>query len=175
MGSQTAMEPIYIPQLTKAPERTEVIPFREMLPEIETLTPVQGKMQITHHGNYLEVIARAETIITLTCHRCLQQYNSRLTINTSELIWLTDDGDMDPDLIEQEGTLEDLVETLPRTGYFDPTTWLYEQLCLEIPQRQLCGQTCSGIPAPAEEPTTAAPIDQRWASLEALRARLPGQ
>lgn len=170
------MNPIYIPQLLRAPQQTETLEVQDYLPGLETLTPVNGNLQITHHGNYLEVSAQAETIITLTCDRCLQQYNYRLAVEPTEIIWL-DDAVEDPnDLpLEREITLEELVETLPTNGYFHPNEWLYEQLCLEIPQRKLCDQQCSGIqisntlppPQPSSKP------DGRWASLEALKQNLP--
>jgi uncharacterized protein len=173
------MEAIYIPQLAKAPNQTETIEFQEHLPGLETLTPVQGQLRISHRGNYIEIAAQAETIITLTCDRCLQRYNHRLVINTSELIWL-EEGANDPNAypLEREIALEDLVETLPPNGYFDPAEWLYEQLCLEIPQRQLCDQQCEGIQLNDMQPNAAQPRasigDRRWASLEALRNQLSG-
>jgi uncharacterized protein len=167
------MEPIYIPQLAKAREGTEIIEFEEFLPDLETLTPVRGRMRVKHQGNYLEVSAQAEAIVTLTCHRCLKQFNYRLKINPSELIWLdvaAEQPDREP--LERETALEDLVETLPPHGYFQPGEWLYEQLCLEIPFRQLCESQCPGIqvaPAGAGEPAA----DRRWAALEALKGQLP--
>ncbi|UBF24787.1 YceD family protein [Kovacikia minuta CCNUW1] len=166
------MEAIYIPRITRAPQQTEVIDFDEIIPGLETLTPVHGRLQVTHQGNYLEVSAQVETIITLTCHRCLQQYNYRLAIAPAELIWLDDTSNQaDPVPLDQDISLDDLVETLPPNGYFDPTTWLYEQLCLEIPQRQLCDQACQGIPLP--ETSGVQPSgDRRWASLEALKQQL---
>lgn len=169
------MEAIYIPRLTKAPQQTEVVPFNQAISGLETLTPVEGQVKVTHHGNYLEVSGSAEAIITLTCHRCLQQYNYRLAIAPSELIWLDDAADhIDPLLLDRDIASEDLVETLSPQGYFDPETWIYEQLCLEIPQRQLCDQTCQGIqPVVSEQPQRT--IDQRWASLEALRQQFPNQ
>ena len=42
------MDAIYIPQLTKAPQQTEVIDFNEAIPGLETLTPVQGQLRVTH-------------------------------------------------------------------------------------------------------------------------------
>ena len=45
-------------------------------------------MSIRHGGTFLEILAQAETIVTLTCDRCLQNYNYRLSIDTSEIIWL---------------------------------------------------------------------------------------
>ncbi len=166
------MDEIYIPQLKKAPHQTEIIQFKEFLPGSETLTPVQGQLAVTHQGNYLEVLAQAETIITLTCHRCLQQYNHRLETQASELIWL-DETANEPEIgpLEREVAVEDLVETLPPQGYFDPGRWLYEQLCLAIPQRQLCDQQCPGI-VPQGELAPTATIERRWVALEALRKSL---
>ncbi len=170
------MEAIYIPQLTKAPERTEVVEVEDFLPGLETLTPVRGQVKVQHHGNYLEVAGKAETIITLTCHRCLQQYNHRLMIDTSELIWLDETANQPYDgPLEREVAVEDLIETLSPQGYFYPSEWLYEQLCLEIPQRQLCEAECAGIPAdkPTVNKTPEKAVDRRWASLEALKKQIP--
>lgn len=167
------MEPIYIPRLTKAPERTEVIKIDEFIPGMETLTPVRGRMQVSHKGNYLEVSAVAEAIITLNCHRCLQQYNHRLSVKTSEMIWLDESAEQpDTGPLERETPLEDLVETLPPQGYFQPDVWLYEQLCLAIPPRQLCDRNCQGISqtdTSVSEPAT----DRRWAGLENIKRQLP--
>ncbi|MBV8884949.1 MAG: DUF177 domain-containing protein [Chroococcidiopsidaceae cyanobacterium CP_BM_RX_35] len=167
------MEAIYIPQLTKLREQTEVIQVQEFLPGLATLTPVRGLVKVQHHGNYLQVSARAETIMTLTCHRCLQQYNHRLEVNASEMIWLEETADRPYDgPLEREVALEDLVETLPPQGYFYPAEWLYEQFCLETPHRQLCDMQCVGIQtAPTSESEQTA--DRRWASLEALKKQLP--
>lgn len=166
------MEAIYIPQLLKAPEKTETIQVQEFLQDLETLTPVRGWIKAKHCGNYLEVSAAAETIITLTCHRCLQQYNHRLVVDTSEIIWLDEAAEQtDMLLVEREIAMEDLVETLPPRGFFEPSQWLYEQLCLELPQRQLCDAKCSGI-QPENNDAATALIDKRWASLQALKKDL---
>lgn len=166
------MESIYIPRLIRAPERTEVCEVRDYLNGLETLTPVQGEVRVTHNGNYLAVEGQAETIVTLTCDRCLQQYNHRLIIHPSELIWLEDEPDEADDTpLEREITLEELVETLPPDGYFYPNKWLYEQLCLEIPQRKLCDQKCPGIQVGDHPPSLPHRSDRRWASLEAWKER----
>lgn len=167
------MDPIYIPQLTKLPEQKEVLQVQEFLPGLQTLTPVRGQMRVTHHGNYLEVSAQAEAIVTLTCHRCLQQYNHRLVVDTSEIIWLDESADQPYNgPLEREVALEDLIEKLLPQGYFYPSEWLYEQLCLELPQRQLCDAQCAGI-QPAIQQGLERPTDRRWASLEALKKQLP--
>ncbi len=168
------MEAIYIPHLLKKPEQTEVMHFEELLLDLETLTPVRGSVRVSHRGNYLEVAAKAETIVTLTCDRCLKQYNHRLAVNTSEVIWLEEaTNQVDAGPLEVEVPVEDLVETLPPHGYFHPSEWLYEQMCLELPHRKLCDRQCPGIQLtePAHSQPTA---DRRWASLEALKRQLPG-
>jgi uncharacterized protein len=167
------MEAIHIPGLLKRPEQTDVIQFNEFLEGLESLTSVRGRLQVTHQGNYLEVSAKAETIITLTCDRCLQQYNHRLALDASEMVWLDESADQpDSGPLERETSLEELVETLPPQGYFQPDAWLYEQLCLAMPPRQLCDQNCPGIPINDEG--SASPKDRRWAALEALKRQLPG-
>lgn len=168
------MDAIYIPQLTRAPDQTETIQINGRLDGLETLTPVQGTVQVTHHGNYLEVLGEAETIMTLTCDRCLQQYNHRLLLQTSEIIWLEEPVEStESDLAEHELSYDELVESLPPQGYFHPDQWLYEQLCLEIPPRKLCDEECGGIELSDALPT-AAPlvIDHRWASLEAIKKQM---
>jgi uncharacterized protein len=166
------MEAIYIPRLTHLPERTETITFKEILSDLPTLTPVQGVLKVAHQGNYLEVATQAETIVTLTCHRCLQQFNHRLSVSTSELIWLTEPDDSSTELpTDRDLSLDDLVESLPPNGHFEPATWLYEQLCLAIPQRQICDQQCVGIEVKTSDSQPTG--DRRWASLESLKRQLP--
>ena len=92
------METLYIPQILKALNQKIEIPLEETIEEINTLTPIRGNMKVRHGGTFLEVTIDAETIITLTCDRCLKQYNHRLVLNTSELIWLDKNADEFEDL-----------------------------------------------------------------------------
>ncbi len=163
------MTPIYIPSLLKAPNKTEEVSFHERLPNLNTLTPVQGIVQVTHGGNFLRVQGSAEAIVTLTCDRCLNQYNHRLVSNTSEIIWLETSNTAQELEPERELSVDELVETLSPMGQFHPGDWIYEQLCLAIPQRQLCDSGCGGI---SWESSTPNPTDSRWASLEKFRENL---
>lgn len=171
------MEAIHIPQLKKAPQQTECQTFRQMLPQLQTLTPVQGTIQVTHADTYLEVQGTADTIITLTCDRCLQHYNHRLSFDTQELIWLAHPPQLAEIPDEREVLTEDLVETLPPQGIFHPETWVYEQLCLAIPFQNLCDRNCPGIELPTTDAnTTSDPtpdVDYRWAALAKLKEQLP--
>ncbi|GAP94987.1 YceD family protein [Leptolyngbya sp. NIES-2104] len=165
------MEAIHIPRLVQCPEQTKTIEFKTFLKDLKTLTPVQGWIKITHQGNFLEISAKVETIITLTCHRCLQQFNHRLAIEPKEMIWLDETADQLDELpLDKDLSMDDLVETLLPNGYFDPEAWLYEQLSLEIPQRQLCAKDCAGIEVADEIKSPG--IDSRWAALQALKGHL---
>jgi uncharacterized protein len=122
------------------------------------------------------VKAKAETIVTLTCHRCLKQYNHRLALNSSELIWLDERANQtDSSSAEIEVALEDLVENLSPSGYFSPGDWVYEHMCLELPHKQLCDAQCPGISLndAEEKESSESASDSRWASLAALKRQLP--
>lgn len=165
------MEEIYIPSIAKKPKATESVEFEEFISDLETLMPVKGSLQVTHKGNYLEVEGKAETILTLTCDRCLKQYNHRLVLDSSELIWLEERPKNEEFVsLDVEGDLEDLVEKLPKNGYFNGKDWIYQQLCLAIPPRQLCDRDCEGIKQAATGKTGL--IDKRWAALESIKKQL---
>ncbi|QQE63697.1 metal-binding protein [Leptolyngbya sp. BL0902] len=165
---------VYIPQLLQQPEKTLTLEIEDHLPDLETLTPVRAEIQITHQSTFLTVKGWAETIVTLTCHRCLKHYNHRVAIAPEELIWLQANPDPATLPLEREVAMEDLTETLPPTGYFDPATWIYEQICLALPQRQLCDSDCPGIDAPEDNTAgqSAAPLDQRWSILAQLQRQI---
>ena len=164
-----AMQPIYIPHLLKLPYSSQSIHFDEMIGAMETLTPVRGQITVRHGGTFLEVTAQAETIVTLTCDRCIQCYNQRLEINTKELLWL--DRQSDEILAsERELSWDDLSEAVAPDSHFDVGNWLYEQLSLALPLQNLCGSNCQ--PPPLPESDTALAIDHRWAALAALKQQL---
>lgn len=166
------MEEIYIPQLLKAPGRKREIDLDEAIPGLETLTPIRGTLIVRHGGNFLELSAKAETIVTLICDRCLRNYNHRLVIDTSEIIWLEEtNSDLDDLPLEREVSLEDLSESLSPNGHFDVEQWLYEQFSLAMPFRKQCSRDCEG----AATTTTTVDrqlIDSRWASLALLKEQL---
>ncbi len=162
------MDAIYIPNLLKAPNKTETLAIQGFISNLESLTPARGQLRVTHCTTYLEVAAQVETIATLTCHRCLANYNQRLVVDTTELIWL-DEGTA-PTPLEPEVKADDLAESLPIRGYFQPVDWLYEQFCLLLPLQQVCSQDCQGVAPNILHPEPLA--DRRWAGLEALRQQL---
>lgn len=164
------MRAIHIPQILNAPNKTISLDVAEHLPALETLTPVKGELSVTHQGTYLEVKGQAHAIMTLECDRCLQSYNTRIQVDTSEMVWLEEVAPEETNL-ETEVDLEDLIESLPPQGNFNPEEWLYQQMCLAIPQKQICNAECGGIEFKNPE-IAAEEVDHRWAALSALKQQL---
>jgi uncharacterized protein len=171
-----SLKRIFIPDLLQAPDQTQTLDVNQYLPDLETLLPVQGQIELKHQRNYLAVRATATAITTLTCDRCLCRYNYRLQIDLEELIWLKEAPkeakELDLTVESLEGEAQDeLVESLAPNDYFDPTQWLYEQLCLAVPFQKICDPDCPGISVqPSDEATDC--IDQRWSALEILKRQL---
>lgn len=110
-------------------------------------------------------------LLLLCCDRCLQHYNHRLGIDTSELIWLESELENLEDLpSEREISLDDLSETLPPNGHYNPEVWLFEQLSLALPLRKICGADCPG--ASVKATSHEHHVDHRWSCLAALKEQL---
>ncbi|XHU96569.1 MAG: YceD family protein [cyanobacterium endosymbiont of Rhopalodia yunnanensis] len=164
------MQSLYIPHLLQCTERTQTILIDDFIPDLDTLMPFRGSLSIRHGGTFLDIKLRGETIITLICDRCAQQYNHRIVVDTSEIVWLDKNLSLSEIPQEREVSWEDLSETLSPNGHLNSETWLYEQLSLAMPLRRLCGKNCQQpISDCAQNPS---PIDNRWASLECLKQKL---
>jgi uncharacterized protein len=166
------MEKIFIPQLAKTVNATETIQFKEFIEGLDTLTPAQGVIEVKHLGSVLGVKVDAWAIVTLTCDRTLQQFNHRLYVNTSELIWLENQVVNDKLPKEQEIDIEDLVESLPPNGYFDPAEWLYQQFCLAIPFQKIAPDApefTELAEALNGDIDSSSLSDRRWSALNSLK------
>lgn len=163
------MEKIFIPQIARAIDATESFEFKELIAGLETLTPVQGVITIRHLGSFLEVSAQAHTIITLTCDRTLVQFNYRLAIDTSEMIWLAEPLPESDYPKEREIETGDLVESLSPNGYFDPEIWLYEQLTLAIPYPKIAPDAPALDFVDQEPDSESVTVDKRWQILSSLQ------
>ena len=96
-----------------------------------------------------------------------------MAIDTNELIWLESELENEKDLpSEREVSLEDLSETLPPNGHYNPEAWLFEQLSLALPLRKVCGKSCPGASQKATKDEHY--LDSRWSSLAALKEQLNG-
>lgn len=162
------MKNIFIPQLLKMPEQSYKFQLNDYISDLKTLTPIKGSFQVSHRHNFLELKLKADTIVTLTCDRCLQTFNHRLTVDTTEIILLQYPPDEASLPLEREIVSEDLCETLPPNGELAVEQWIYEQLSLAMPLRNLCGNDCQ--PPHREEHSHNMKIDERWSALANLKS-----
>ena len=171
------MEAVFIPHLLRCEDHTLKIPIDQSVLDLATLTPVRGEMVIKHQGTFLDVSATADTIVNLTCDRCLNQYNQRLKLDANEIIWLDAAAGEDyQGPIELRVDFDDLIESLTPNGHFNTEEWLYEQLYLAFPHRQLCDQKCPGLATNSTVGVTESPVvslDARWGNLASLKNQLP--
>jgi uncharacterized protein len=157
------LKPIRLSDLRYLPHQTQELEFKQFFPGFESLTPVEGSLQVSHRGNFLEVSAEAHTIITLTCHRCLQQFNHRLNLEFEEII-LIREPNPEPLPLELELQDEDLLESLPPSGELDVEDWIYQHLHLQMPRQLPCRPDCAGIAVES----SLSQVDPRWAALGSL-------
>lgn len=164
------MEKLYIPQIARAVEATESFEFKEFIEGLDTLTPVEGFINVLHAGSFIEVTAKASTIMTLTCDRTLVQFNYRLAINSSEMILLAEALPESDYPKEREVETGDLLESLSPNGYFDPVAWLYEQLMLSIPYPKIAPDApLLDLSDPNHILDKKVSVDKRWAALSSLQ------
>lgn len=165
------MENIFIPQLLKMPEYTHQIQLNDYISDLNSLTPVKGIFRVTHCHNFLEISLKAETILTLTCDRCLQTFNHRLQVDTKEIILLQEPEDENSLPLEREIASEDLSETLPPNGELVVEEWIYQQLSLAMPLRNLCSNDCHTPTVQKDSQNSKS--DNRWSALANLKSILP--
>ena len=168
------IENIFIPQLLKMPEGTCQIPLNDYINDLQTLTPVKGSFRVTHCQSFLEVELQADTILTLVCDRCLQTFNHRLSVDTQEVILLQYDRNESSLPLEREIMSEDLSETLPPNGELNVQEWIYEQLSLAMPLKNVCGNDCQ-TPQEIEKEGQNQKIDDRWSALNQLKSFISEQ
>ena len=166
------LEPIPLQDL-RALGTTKCWSVEGHLDELESVTPVRGTINAEHRGNVLAVEGDLATIVTLTCDRCLGQFNLELSCRPSELIWLGTTPPTDEQLQESEDieAIDGLVESLDPRGSFNPEQWAFEQLNLQRPVVNHCGEHCPGPGVPLREISDAAEeqtLDPRWAALRRL-------
>ena len=161
------LRPIPLKDLLQAPNRTRELEFRQEIANFDSLTPVEGTVSVAHRGNFVEVSGQFAAIVTLDCYRCLNAYNHRLQADVEEILWLEKP---QPHLGQEvEVGVDDLVETLDPDGVFDIEDWVYQQLCLSLPQKQICSEDCTGVDV---DPMNDQPTDRRWSALQQLKQQL---
>ena len=144
------------------------------LNDLPSLTPVRGTIQAEHLGNVLAVHGSLQTIVTLICDRCLNQFNQALISTTEELIWLGEEQNNHEQLEASAGfeQMSGLLERLDPQGPFDPQQWAFEHLNLQLPAVNRCSGDCPGPPGlstSGSEDGLDSGSDPRWDVLKQLQ------
>lgn len=151
------------------------------LHEGEVLRDISGEAQLTRTESGIYVDASASGIVSTTCMRCLQpalvavevtfaeQYRATVDVSTGATIAVDTEEDDDAFIIDER-------------HFLDIGAALREYAILEMPMRPLCKPDCLGLCAGCgvdlnQESCrcSEAPVDDRFAALQALLDRTPQQ
>lgn len=173
---------ISIDELRSLPQQRVNLSFKESIADLDTVKPVLGDLTLFAQPSGIRLFGQVQTLLKLTCHRCLGPYFLNLSVPLEEC-FLEERPVSDPSIHqpkERELTAADFVEYLPEDGILDITDIVYQAVTLAIPATSLCGEECPGpaFPSPAggnsslvidkEVETTTDRIDPRWKNLKSL-------
>lgn len=156
--------------------------FKENLSDIDAVKPVVGELTVTAGSTGMRLTGSVQTLLKLSCDRCLQPYFQSMNVEIDELFVshsLADDRS-GQDSRERELTQGDFFETLPPDGILDIDDVVYQAVTLARPTSCLCSEECPGPPLPDSEhikvslagdqksPKNRDSIDPRWKNLKSL-------
>ena len=167
------LEPVALQEL-RALDAPRTWSVEGRLDALQSLTPVRGHLSAEHQGNVLAVKGALNTIVTLTCDRCLGQFNQQLSCHPQELIRLGASPPSEEQVQESAdiAAMDGLVECLDPRGVFDPEQWVFEQLNLLLPVVNHCGDHCQGPALDHHNPdrvSEESSLDPRWQALLQLK------
>ena len=173
---------ISLDELKSLPQPRLEISFNEKLEEsTQAVKPVVGELTVTAGATGMRLTGRVQTLLKLSCDRCLRPYFQSITVDLNErfvLSTMAEQWDKNP---QKELTrAEDFAETLLEGDVLDITDVVYQAVTLAVPSVCNCGSECPGPAMPAKTSKKAslgkakdgrkaeAPIDPRWKNLKTL-------
>jgi uncharacterized protein len=156
--------------------------FNEKLEGTVAVKPVIGDLTVSASSTGMRLIGRVQTLLKLSCDRCLRPYFQTVTVDIDERFVI--DELMNQDKNQQEvrelTRAADFVEALPPDNVLDVSDVVYQAVTLATPNSCSCGDQCPGPALPAKSAKKAslgkakegrraeAPIDPRWKNLKSL-------
>lgn len=166
---------ISLDELRGQPQQRLLLGFKENLEGIEAVKPVIGDITVVLSSWGVHLSGRIQTLLKLTCHRCLRHYFQSLVVDLDER--LVDQADVLDQPRERELCRDDFVEPIPPDGVLDISDIVYQAVTLATPTYCLCGEDCPGPPkAETLQPETSLGRDKqgdsredpRWKNLKTL-------
>ena len=125
--------------------------------------PVRVEGQVRNRAGALELKARLDTVLSLTCDRCAKPFQREKTVDYGTLLAFE----------LANGESDDIVE-LDRDGGLELDELMREVFLLEMDTKNLCSQDCRGLcpgcgaDLNVETCRCKREIDPRWAKLSQL-------
>lgn len=177
---------ISIDELRALPQQKLNLSFRENIDDLNAVKPVLGELTVSAGATGIKLFGTVQTLLKLTCHRCLRPYFLNLSVPVEESFIehrRQDDFERSGKISrEKELTAQDFIEELPEDGVLDITDLVYQAVTLATPVSCLCGDSCPGPAFPDAESLSGSladtkddkesqeKIDPRWKNLKTLFA-----
>jgi uncharacterized protein len=146
-------------------QKAEVFPVLQELirqRECEFTAPIRIRLKATRIGELVEVEGNLETILRLTCGRCLTEFVEPLVTDFA-ITYAREAHDLPADDAPADGRAE--AEEAGLIGFrgeeIDLTEGLQEQVVLGLPLRPLCREDCKGLCAACGADLNAGECDCR--------------
>lgn len=173
---------ISIDELLTLPSGRLDFDFKETFDNLEAIKPVVGNLTITGTSTGIRVAGNVQTLLKLSCHRCLNPYFLSLSVPIDEKFVVESVQGFSSRTVQRERELSagDFVEYLPEDGILDIDDVVYQAVTLATPTTCLCGESCPGPQLAHQGQKSAAladdqkesqsdkPIDPRWRNLKTL-------
>ncbi len=105
---------------------------------------VQGDITAAHEYDHIRVSGRVSVPLSLSCSRCLVDYDSFVDVNFTVFFRKdTENQAVDGDDIELGE--QDLLSSIYQGDEIDLTHEIEEQVAMEIPLKPLCSENCKGL------------------------------
>ena len=121
--------------------------FRQYLPpddpvEIELVRPVNVDLEIHKRPDHIRIIGAIESILRLTCHRCLNVF--KWSLHERVDVFLVEDKKL-PEEEETELEIDELEYEFFDGEIIELDHLVAEQIFLALPYKVLCSERCKGL------------------------------
>lgn len=106
--------------------------------DIISKNPIKGKLNFSNTHGLIYVKGYFETIITLKCGRCLENYDFSIYEDIEEVLPVTGE-------TEDENYLDDKDFPIFENYILNLTELLRQYILVEVPTQPLCNESCKGL------------------------------